>query len=68
MSAVSGPRDRHGTHTSLVEQLSVEPVQAVVLLAVHWTQVFVVVSQAGVSPAQFASDAHGSHLPVFGPV
>jgi hypothetical protein len=52
----------------LGEQSGVEPVQALVLLGVHWTHVLVVPSQAGVGDAHSASLAQGSHLPVFGPL
>jgi hypothetical protein len=44
------------------------PVHAVVLVAVHWTHVFVVGLQAGVGASQLMSLAQGSHLPVFAPV
>jgi hypothetical protein len=53
---------------SFDEQLGVDPVQAVVLVEVHWTHVLVVVLQAGVGDVHWASLEQGSHLPAFGPL
>jgi len=51
-----------------VSQIGTEPLQTTAFVDEHSTHAFVVGEHAGVDPLHWASVAHGSHLPAFGPV
>jgi hypothetical protein len=69
-SLVVAPRSpSQGTQVELVaSHTGVPAVHALVFVALHWTQVFVVVLQAGLAPEHWLSMMHATQRPWFEPL